>query len=47
MIEKEYKASALTITIQDGPLAGQTVPHVHIHIIPRYKDDYCKFLNDS
>lgn len=40
MIEKEHKAEALTITIQDGAIAGQTVPHVHIHIIPRFKDDY-------
>ncbi|KAL1541015.1 bis(5'-adenosyl)-triphosphatase [Salvia divinorum] len=25
-------ASSLTLAIQDGPQAGQTVPHVHIHI---------------
>jgi bis(5'-adenosyl)-triphosphatase len=24
-----------TIAIQDGPDAGQTVPHVHCHVIPR------------
>ncbi|CAO3593590.1 unnamed protein product [Absidia cylindrospora] len=40
VIEKHYKASSLTFTIQDGPEAGQTVPHVHMHIIPRRKDDY-------
>lgn len=28
-----------TIGINDGPAAGQTVPHVHIHLIPRYKGD--------
>ena len=26
---------AFNIALQDGPLAGQTVPHVHVHIIPR------------
>lgn len=25
---------------QDGPEAGQTVPHVHIHIIPRKAGDF-------
>lgn len=27
---------------QDGPQAGQTVPHVHIHIIPRKSGDFEK-----
>nr|CAB3488905.1 unnamed protein product [Digitaria exilis] len=26
----------------DGPQAGQTVPHVHIHVIPRKKGDFEK-----
>ena len=30
------------ITHQDGPHAGQTVPHVHIHVIPRKKGDFEK-----
>lgn len=38
-IEKYYKADSLNISIQDGPLAGQTVPHVHCHIIPRKLGD--------
>lgn len=28
---------SFNITIQDGKWAGQTVPHVHCHIIPRVK----------
>lgn len=27
---------------QDGPQAGQTVPHVHIHILPRKVGDFEK-----
>ena len=27
------------IGINDGPAAGQTVPHLHIHLIPRYTVD--------
>ncbi|RKO93551.1 HIT-like domain-containing protein, partial [Blyttiomyces helicus] len=37
VIEREYKGESLTLVIQDGPAAGQTVPHVHIHILPRKK----------
>jgi len=39
MIERVYKATSLNIAIQDGPDAGQSVPHVHVHIIPRMKRD--------
>lgn len=38
-IEKEYKADSLNIATQDGAAAGQTVPHLHTHIIPRYFAD--------
>lgn len=27
------------IGVNDGKAAGQTVPHVHVHIIPRYNGD--------
>ncbi|GAA5894919.1 bis(5'-adenosyl)-triphosphatase [Sporobolomyces salmoneus] len=40
VIEKEFKAQALNIAMQDGPLAGQSVPHVHVHIIPRKAKDF-------
>ena len=29
----------ITIHISDGPAAQQEVPHVHIHLIPRYTND--------
>lgn len=28
-----------TIGINDGPAAGQTVPHLHVHVIPRRLGD--------
>ncbi|KAG5860210.1 fragile histidine family hydrolase [Encephalitozoon hellem] len=28
-----------TLGVQDGPCAGQTVSHVHIHIVPRVSGD--------
>ena len=39
VIERAYKASALNVAVQDGEAAGQSVPHVHAHIIPRKPAD--------
>ena len=39
-LEKHFGASALNIAIQDGKEAGQSVPHVHCHILPRKSGDY-------
>ncbi|ODV94551.1 hypothetical protein PACTADRAFT_3436 [Pachysolen tannophilus NRRL Y-2460] len=38
-IEYLYKADSLNISIQDGAAAGQSVPHLHTHILPRYFTD--------
>jgi len=34
-IEKAMDASASNIDVHNGRAAGQLIPHVHIHIIPR------------
>ncbi len=36
-LEKAYNTNAFTIGINHGEEQG--VPHLHIHIIPRYEDD--------
>jgi histidine triad (HIT) family protein len=33
------KADAINVTQANGALAGQCVPHLHFHIIPRYASD--------
>jgi len=38
-LDTEYRPAAYNIGVNDGPAAGQTVPHVHIHLIPRYEGD--------
>lgn len=30
---------AFTIGVNDGTAAGQTVPHAHVHVIPRWTGD--------
>ncbi|MBP1590344.1 MAG: HIT family protein [Kiritimatiellae bacterium] len=32
-------AKGVNIVTNDGELAGQTVPHLHFHVIPQYPDD--------
>ena len=39
MIETHYGGTSSTLIIQDGPDSGQSVSHVHLHIIPRKRDD--------
>ncbi|XP_009995310.1 PREDICTED: bis(5'-adenosyl)-triphosphatase [Chaetura pelagica] len=34
VVEKHFCGTSLTISIQDGPEAGQTVKHVHVHVLP-------------
>jgi diadenosine tetraphosphate (Ap4A) HIT family hydrolase len=38
-IDAELSPQAYNIGINDGSAAGQTVPHLHIHLIPRYVGD--------
>ena len=39
ILDHEFKPDSFNIGINDGVAAGQTVPHLHIHLIPRYKGD--------
>jgi diadenosine tetraphosphate (Ap4A) HIT family hydrolase len=39
LAQAEFGPAAWNIGINDGPAAGQTVPHLHVHLIPRYDAD--------
>jgi diadenosine tetraphosphate (Ap4A) HIT family hydrolase len=39
VLDQEFAPQAYNIGINDGAAAGQTIPHLHIHLIPRYKGD--------
>jgi len=38
-LKTKYNCDAFNVAVQDGEGAGQSVPHVHIHILPRYRGD--------
>ncbi|MDY0388180.1 MAG: HIT family protein [Methanolobus sp.] len=38
-VEKTLGLEGMNIGINNGEIAGQTVPHVHVHIIPRRAGD--------
>jgi bis(5'-adenosyl)-triphosphatase len=40
VLEQKFSCPSLTFAIQDGKDAGQTMPQVHIHIVPRCPDDF-------
>jgi len=39
LLNREHRPDGYNIGINDGAAAGQTVMHVHLHIIPRYLGD--------
>lgn len=39
IVSERFKPDGFNVGINVGEMAGQTVHHVHIHLIPRYKGD--------
>lgn len=42
LLMSHFSAKGLTISIQDGKDAGQNVPHVHVHVLPRKPGDFAR-----
>jgi len=38
-LERSLAADGYNIGINEGRAAGQTIPHLHVHIIPRFERD--------
>lgn len=38
-LDRQYAPAGYNIGINDGVAAGQTVMHLHVHLIPRYNGD--------
>jgi diadenosine tetraphosphate (Ap4A) HIT family hydrolase len=39
LLDAELQPQGYNIGINDGAAAGQTVPHLHVHLIPRFEGD--------
>lgn len=39
VLDSELHPQGYNVGINDGPIAGQTVHHLHIHLIPRFLGD--------
>lgn len=39
LLDAKYKPDGYNVGVNCGQTAGQSVPHVHIHLIPRYTGD--------
>lgn len=38
-LQEGQEPDAFTIGVNDGPAAGQSTPHVHLHVVPRHHGD--------
>lgn len=38
-IEESVAADGMTVAVNDGAAAGQEIPHVHVHLVPRREGD--------
>jgi diadenosine tetraphosphate (Ap4A) HIT family hydrolase len=39
IIDRDYKPDGYNVGVNVGKAGGQSVPHIHIHMIPRYTGD--------
>lgn len=47
LLKKKLKIDGLNIFNSNGKIAQQEIPHYHIHLIPRYKDEKFKIVFEN
>lgn len=40
VLDQHYSAGGFNVAVQDGKVSGQSVPHVHVHLLPRVQGDF-------
>jgi diadenosine tetraphosphate (Ap4A) HIT family hydrolase len=40
------RCEGVDLTLADGPAAGQDLPHLHLHVIPRFVTDSYRVVTD-
>ena len=43
----EFKPEGFNIWVNDGAIAGQTVMHLHLHLVPRYRGQQMDSCGDT
>jgi diadenosine tetraphosphate (Ap4A) HIT family hydrolase len=46
LLKRKLGAQGFNVAWNDGPVAGQTVPHLHMHCVPRVPGDLAKGGHD-
>lgn len=46
-MREQLGADGTNVFINNSPASGQEVPHLHIHVVPRYKNDGLSFFPPS
>lgn len=41
-VKQGLKAKGYNLQVNNDPIAGRIIPHIHFHIIPRYEEDGLK-----
>ena len=39
---KGLQCDGVNLLLNSGPVAGQIIPHLHLHVIPRFVDDHVR-----
>lgn len=38
-IDENYRPAGYNVGWNNGPIAGQSIPQIHLHVIPRFEDE--------
>lgn len=45
-LKNTFNPDGMSVIQRNGVVAGQHIPHVHVHVIPRFKDRHLRRMED-